>query len=765
MTGPKLAPKVSIVINTLNRAGFLPDVLHGLKGLNYDNFEVVVVNGPSTDGSQAILDAFDGPLKLGTCDVANLSVSRNVGISLAAGEIVCFLDDDAVPHPTWLDHVVKPYEDPDVAAVGGFTIDNTGVRWQVRKTLCDRYGGAHNVSAFMDERLFNRPGSPFYPSLLGANSSFRASVLRDIGGFDETFAYLLDETDVCLRIVDCGLKIIYEPEALIYHQSAPSDLRTKRQVPTTLRPSSVSKAYFIMKHGARVSLTEAAVKLQGYRDGLVAANEWLANNGRITHLHKTSLNQDVISGVEAGIERARARGGQLDGDLVASEPPPFVKFAKPDALRIVMVSRGYPPATDAGIARWTMLMAQGLAAKGHAVHVITEAQGHETTESKKGVWIHRVSSAGAVTDGVTLDCHLPPSIAAWTKRVWSEVQLIKSFGLDVVSFPIWDLEGFACLDDPSIGRALSLHTSYALAKPFKPEWSARPIFEHFMVDRMIAAETVALNTAPVILANSRAIVDDITAVYDVDLGDRVMYAVHGTPDLMEPAASPPSDIVPETAEGVLKVLFAGRFEPRKGFEIALAAAAEALASSSQVEFWFAGGEPSEAVLTDKALEVMFNHPSVRFLGQVEREALDDLYRAADLVVMPSRYESFGLVAIEAMSAGTPVIGLAAGGLKEIIETGRNGYLVEDDAGAASAIAGLILSLSDNRGLLDSLSQRARADFLERFTVAAMTDAAEKAYRTAASLASRVSAEPVVVDVVSARRSRVAAPALETVDEG
>ncbi|MGG2383090.1 glycosyltransferase family 2 protein, partial [Salmonella enterica] len=84
-------------------------------------------------------------------------------------------------------------------------------------------------------------GTPYYPSLLGTNSSFRSSALRAIGGFDHAFAYLLDETDVCLRLVDAGWRVLYEPRALVYHQFAASHIRSPRRVARTLFPSARSK--------------------------------------------------------------------------------------------------------------------------------------------------------------------------------------------------------------------------------------------------------------------------------------------------------------------------------------------------------------------------------------------------------------------------------------------------------------------------------------------------------------------------------------------
>src|SRR5205807_10229309 len=79
---------------------------------------------------------------------------------------------------------------------------------------------------------------------------------------------------------------------------------------------------------------------------------------------------------------------------------------------------------------------------------------------------------------------------------------------------------------------------------------------------------------------------------------------------------------------------------------------------------------------------------VRFLGAIPQERLGDYYALADVCVVPSRTESFGLVALEAQALGTPVVAAAVGGLREIVEDGVTGLLVEgrDPEDYAAAIA-------------------------------------------------------------------------------
>ncbi|WP_051221193.1 glycosyltransferase [Erythrobacter cryptus] len=730
------SPPVSVVINTLNRADLLDDAITGVMQLDYPKFELVVVNGPSTDHSEDVLARWRGRIKHLRCDVPNLSVSRNVGIAGAAGEIVAFLDDDAVPHPHWLRYLVRNFADPAIGGVGGFTVDNTGVRWQVRKTVCDRFGNAHFPADSFDERVLNWPGTPLYPSLLGTNSSFRMAALREIGGFDHTFAYLLDETDVCLRMVDAGWKVVYEPAALIFHQFAASHIRSSTRKPKTLYPSVVSKTYFINHHGRTEGYGKVAQALQDYRAELLRANAWLEEHGEISSHHRRALDSDVEAGIEAGMEASsRARlERKTRGDMVPdSAPGAFLASEGRRPLRVVLVSQGLPPDNEAGIARWTMLLAEGLRDAGVAVHIITRARDLPSRRFVDGIWFHRIAAAPEDADALAANYRVPRSgVADWMAGVMREIAFLKTFGIDLVSFPIWDLEALPVLDDPEVTSVLSLHTTYALARPFKPEWTSRIIYGRSFVEPMIEAERAALERAPHILANSRAVIDQIESEYGVALGDRVRIVPHGTPDILARLGVTLEDKLTRQSNGEpLRVLFAGRFELRKGYDLALRVAAQ-LRGDSRFCFDFAGATPDTALLERIKSEHGIDaprDPSVHFHGEVDRATLERLYYKADLVMMPSRFESFGLVAIEAMSAATPVLALAQGGLAEVVEEGVSGFLFDDDEAFVNGAVQRLGALAGDRAALGRLAETSHAVFLARYSEAVMARDVADFYRS------------------------------------
>jgi cellulose synthase/poly-beta-1,6-N-acetylglucosamine synthase-like glycosyltransferase len=185
MNPQKHFPSVSVIINTDGRAKSLATCLDSLRYLRYPNFEVVVVAGPTRDGTHELCESYGGSIKYALCPERNLSQSRNISIAISAGEFVAFLDDDSVPEPEWLNDVMPAFEDADVAVAGGFLHDHTGKTYQWTFGTVDRFGGADTTWKTAAPHL-NFPGSFHYPHVM-ANSVFRRSAVAEVGGFDEEY--------------------------------------------------------------------------------------------------------------------------------------------------------------------------------------------------------------------------------------------------------------------------------------------------------------------------------------------------------------------------------------------------------------------------------------------------------------------------------------------------------------------------------------------------------------------------------------------------
>jgi GT2 family glycosyltransferase len=237
---------ISIVINTYNRAQHLPTTLEGLRTQTYPEFEVVVVNGPSTDGTDLLLRHYAMDLKIVCCPKPRLGLSRNLGIEMAAGEIVAFIDDDAVPDNGWLEKLAFAYADPSVAAAGGYVFDIPlgHIAWRV--CTCTRTGEWSANSPRPAGAYLGRGADPFL-YLNGCNMSFRRCALLEIGGFNEEFTYAYDDVDVCCRVIDAGHQIALVENAIVYHQRAPNLVRSLDGVVRDLYPIFYARTVFALQ--------------------------------------------------------------------------------------------------------------------------------------------------------------------------------------------------------------------------------------------------------------------------------------------------------------------------------------------------------------------------------------------------------------------------------------------------------------------------------------------------------------------------------------
>jgi len=209
-------PRVSVIVCTHNGERTLAQCLERLRGLAYEDFEVIVVDDGSTDGSADIARAHGATLV--RTEHRGLSFARNAGVARATGEVVAFLDDDAYPDSDWLHYVAAALRDNAHAGMGGPNIppDDDGL---VADCVAAAPGGPIHV-LISDREAEHVPG---------CNMAFRKSALEEVGGFDERFRVAGDDVDVCWRLQESGRTLGFSAGAVAMHRRRNSVRRYLKQ--------------------------------------------------------------------------------------------------------------------------------------------------------------------------------------------------------------------------------------------------------------------------------------------------------------------------------------------------------------------------------------------------------------------------------------------------------------------------------------------------------------------------------------------------------
>ncbi len=185
-----------------------------------------------------------------------LSGARNTGVSVAAHEVVVFLDDDAVPEEMWLDELLRPFHDPEVVAVGG-RIDPS---WPTARP----WWFPPHLDWTIGCSIPSMPagGGPIR-NVFGASAAFRRGALHVVGGFNPLLGRVgrngagCEETDVCIRLRqhDAGAVILYAPRSVVRHRVT-DDRATVRHVLRRCLAEGRSKAVLSQRVGGSATSTE-----------------------------------------------------------------------------------------------------------------------------------------------------------------------------------------------------------------------------------------------------------------------------------------------------------------------------------------------------------------------------------------------------------------------------------------------------------------------------------------------------------------------------
>lgn len=348
------------------------------------------------------------------------------------------------------------------------------------------------------------------------------------------------------------------------------------------------------------------------------------------------------------------------------------------SARALIVSWEYPPLIEGGLARHVRKLTEALVAIGVEVDVLTRggeersrggeerSRGGEersltsARERTGGVHVHRVSEPPCPRD---LDRFLP-----WVQQMNDDMlatglALAREREYDLVHGHDWLVAG------ASAELARRLRIPYVTTIHATEHGRHKGFVERHPQSDIHRSEREMARRADAVIVCSHYMRGHVADVFDID-EERVAVIPNGID---------PTDLRPVGDLAALRatlaqpqerlVLLVGRLVYEKGFQLALDALPGVIEKVGGVRFVVAGSGTHEAELKAQARELgLDEHGS--FLGWIGDDALHSLYRVCDLCVVPSLYEPFGLVALEAMASGCPCIVADTGGLREVVPPGE-----------------------------------------------------------------------------------------------
>ncbi|MHB8533186.1 MAG: glycosyltransferase family 4 protein [Solirubrobacteraceae bacterium] len=332
--------------------------------------------------------------------------------------------------------------------------------------------------------------------------------------------------------------------------------------------------------------------------------------------------------------------------------------------RVLILSWEYPPVIEGGLARHVRKLAEGLVRQGLGVDVLTRGAadtGEQLSSTVvSGVTVHRVPEPSWPRD---LD-----RFVAWVDRMNEDMLAAGEALAEERSYAL--VHGHDWLVASVSGTLAErqgvpyVTTIHATEHGRHQGWVAEQPQAHIHgVERWMA------HRADRVIVCSHYMRGHVADIFDIDEG-----RVSVIPNGVDPSdLRPVSDLArlrSQFAEPNEKlVLLVGRLVYEKGFQLALDALPGVIEQVGEVRFLVAGSGTHELELKAQAERLGLNEHGT-FLGWIGDDTLHSLYRIADLCVVPSIYEPFGLVALEAMASGCPCIVADTGGLREVVPVGE-----------------------------------------------------------------------------------------------
>jgi glycogen(starch) synthase len=380
-------------------------------------------------------------------------------------------------------------------------------------------------------------------------------------------------------------------------------------------------------------------------------------------------------------------------------------------MRVLMLSWEYPPVVVGGLGRHVHALAKHLAEQGHEVVVLCRHEaGTDALTHPTSVTVHEGVRLVRVAEDPT---HLvfEKDLVAWTlamghAMIRAGLDLVRRWRPDVVHAHDW------LVTHPAV--ALAEHAGVPLVATFHATeagrhsgWLSQPLNQ-----QIHSVEWWLANRADALITCSAAMRAEAAHLFEVD-PDGIVVIHNG----IEPRRwKVPAETVRQTRKrhspgGEPLIVFFGRLEWEKGVHDLVAALPRVRRTHPGSRLVVAGRGRQLPMLLSLARRHKVVR-SVEFVGHLPDRELVACLAAADVVVLPSRYEPFGIVALEAAAVGAPLVAAATGGLGEVVIDGETGLAFEP--GEVAGLARCVRAVLDDPVAADRRARRAKARLAEDF---------------------------------------------------
>jgi glycosyltransferase involved in cell wall biosynthesis len=635
---PVSGKKVSIIIPTKDNVGLLRACLDSIfEKTRYPDFEIILVDTGSIEA--ATKQYYDTlALKPGVRVISdpspfNFQKVCNLGASYADGDVFVFLNNDTEAlDPEWLDELVGWAERPEIGIVGArltrpdHTIQHAGLVIGLAGHGSHVFdGGAENQCGPFGSSEWYRD----YQAVTGACLAIRRQVFAQLGGFDEVYRVGYGDIDLCLRVIDAGYRVVYNPFArLLHHEGATRGL--------TQPPSDVLRASVRMYHRIQSGDPFFSSNLSHYQ-----------RVPTIIHEHEPPISELILRIMQDFDLISR-------DDLDAVEPLRWdVQIPQPandsiDNKKMLVVSHELTR-SGAPIILWQICAA--LARKGIQITVLSPEDGPLHQE-----YLH-----------IGVSVHILPSLLKDARIVLPYLQ-----GQDLVL-----LNTILCYRVAHAVKASNLPLLF---------WVHESTFGHQICRANPGAKSAIAITDRLIFpshATSRLYLE-----FGPSENHRVIHSGINITPLQPDDVKPPFKRKPDR----LYVVVVASIESRKGQDVLLQAFKMLPADISDQVECFLIGRKLDLEFSQNVVKNAKTMGNVHIVGETPANLVMQYLAVADVFILPSRDEALPISLIEAMAFGLAIIATRVGGVTEIIQDQVNGLLVEkeDPAGLAKCITRLYL---------------------------------------------------------------------------